>query len=184
MQSKAFTKLFASITDSSIWSEDDATRIVWITMLAMADRHGYVGASVLGLAARSRKTVAEVEAALDKFRSPDPYSRTRDYDGRRITDVDGGWVLLNYEKHRDVVDAEAEKARKRRWAAKHRAEVKAAAGAASESGPVDGESRLLKSTVDASRLSSSVSVSESGSDPDPDPEGGRGEPSMSHRPMR
>lgn len=172
MQSKAFTKLFASITDSSIWSEDDATRIIWITMLAMSDSHGYVGASVPGLAARSRKSVEEVETALDKFRSPDRYSRTRDYDGRRISDAKGGWVLLNYESHRAVLDAEAEKEKKRRWAAKSRAEARAAA----DVDCVDHESRLNRSSVDESRLWPSVSLSESvsGSESDPDPEGGRG----------
>lgn len=155
MQSKAFTKLFASITDSSIWSEDDATRIVWITLLAMSDAHGYVGASIPGLAARSRKTIAEVEAALVKFRSADPYSRTREYEGRRLSDADGGWVLLNYEKHRGVLVAEADKAKKRRWAAKARAEASA--------------SRLPRSTVDEVDPTPSASLSGSDLDPDPDP---------------
>lgn len=173
MQSRSFTKLFASITDSSIWSEDDATRIIWITMLAMADSHGYVGASVPGLAARSRKSIAEVEIALAKFRAPDPYSRTREFDGRRIADVDGGWVLLTYEKHRAVLDAETEKAKKRRWAAKARAEAKSATSEASESRP----DKSTVDQVDQSRLSPSVSLSGSGSgsgsDPDPDPERAR-----------
>lgn len=157
MQSKAFTKLFASITDSSIWSEDDATRIVWITLLAMADSSGYVGASIPGLAARARKTIPEVERALEKFHAPDPYSRTRDYDGRRIMTVDGGWLLLNYEKHRAVADAEAYRARKREWAAKNRM-VQATVAA-------PGDSRLLAAKV--ADVSASASVI-SACDQDPD----------------
>ena len=40
-----YTKLFNSILASTIWRADDKTRIVWITLLAMADKHGIVEAS-------------------------------------------------------------------------------------------------------------------------------------------
>ncbi len=33
----AYTKLFHSIVTSTIWRETDPTRIVWITMLALAE---------------------------------------------------------------------------------------------------------------------------------------------------
>jgi len=156
MQSKSFTKLFASITDSSIWGEDDATRIVWITMLAMADAHGYVGASIPGLAARARKSIPEVESALAKFKAPDPYSRTREHEGRRVADADGGWLLLNYEKHRGVTRIEAVRQSKREWARKSRSAVLHVE-----------QSRHVEQTPSAS-----TSASTSGSDPDP--EGGAG----------
>lgn len=100
-----FTKLFASITDSTIWQAPDTTRIVWITMLAMADQNGYVGASVPGLAARARVSMSDCIAALDTLRSPDEWSRTKDFEGRRITDADGGWRLLNHAKYRAKLDA-------------------------------------------------------------------------------
>jgi hypothetical protein len=48
--SVTFTKLFSSITESTVWDEPDRVRLVWITMLAMADKHGRVWASVPGLA--------------------------------------------------------------------------------------------------------------------------------------
>ena len=38
----AFVKLHGSILDSSVWGESKATRLVWITMLAMADGEGTV----------------------------------------------------------------------------------------------------------------------------------------------
>ena len=107
--SETFTKLFGSITDSTIWAEDHPTRLVWITMLAMADRNGYVGASVPGLANRARVTVEECAAALEKFASPDVYSRSQEHGGRRIETADRGWVLLNYERFRDMRDEEARK---------------------------------------------------------------------------
>ena len=43
-----FTKLFNTIVSSTIWREDSDTRVVWVTMLAMADRDGHVEASNSG----------------------------------------------------------------------------------------------------------------------------------------
>ena len=104
--SMTFTKLFSSITESSIWVMDDHSRIVWITMLAMADKHGRVWASIPGLANRARVPVESAGTAIDAFLSPDQWSRTKTDDGRRIEPIDGGWRLLNYRKYRDIRDEE------------------------------------------------------------------------------
>jgi len=102
-----FTKLFSSITESTIWAEPDHIRIAWITMLAMADRKGRVWSSLPGLQNRARITLEQAEEAIERFMAPDKYSRTADNDGRRITPIDGGWRLLNYEKYRSIQDDEA-----------------------------------------------------------------------------
>lgn len=75
-------------------------------MLALADRHGEVFASVPGLARRAGVTIDETEKALQCLLSPDPYSRTKDFDGRRIEEIDGGWVLLNHPKYRALMSEE------------------------------------------------------------------------------
>lgn len=111
----SFTKLFSSITESTIWTEDAHTRLVWITMLAMADARGRVWASIPGLANRARVPVQDAESAIQKFLSPDKYSRTPDREGRRIEIIDGGWRLINHAKHRAVRDEEAIKESKRRY---------------------------------------------------------------------
>lgn len=122
--SETFTKLFSTILYSTVWAEDNETRLVWVTMLAMADQHGYVGASVPGLAAAARVSVADVERALAKFKAPDPYSRSKEHEGRRVEDVDRGWRLLNHGKFRDLRDQEKRREQsreaKRRWRAKSR----------------------------------------------------------------
>ena len=46
----SYTKLFNSIISSTIWTEDDKTRIIWVTMMAMADQNGEIQASIPGLA--------------------------------------------------------------------------------------------------------------------------------------
>jgi hypothetical protein len=98
-----FTKLFSSIVLSSIWSEDDKTRLVWITLLALSNADGYVSASLPGLASTARVSIPDCECALQKLAAPDPYSRNKDHEGRRIEAVDGGWLILNYRLYRDRV---------------------------------------------------------------------------------
>ena len=120
--SRTFTKLFASITESTVWCEPDRIRLVWICMLAMADARGRVWASIPGLANRARVPIADAEDAINRFLSPDEYSRTPDNEGRRIEPIDGGWRLLNHEKYRSIRDEETIKESKRRHINAKRAE--------------------------------------------------------------
>ena len=113
--SMTFTKLFSSITASTIWAARDQTRIVWITMLAMADQHGRVWASIPGLANIARVSIEATETALDELSGPDKYSRTQEHEGRRIEAIDGGWRLLNHAKYRAIRDEESIKESKRRY---------------------------------------------------------------------
>jgi hypothetical protein len=126
-----FTKFFGSIVTSSIWCEDDGTFRIWTALLALADSEGVVEASVPGLAAICRKTVEETERALDKFMSPDPYSRTKDHEGRRIAEVPGGWLLLNHAIYRARGQAKdgSRAPYAREWRAGRREQAKAEADA-------------------------------------------------------
>ena len=99
---KPFTKLFSSIISSSIWRSPKETKVVWITMLAMSDKDGEVWASVGGLADMARVTKGECRKALDELLAPDDDSRTKENEGRRIEEVDGGWLVLNYKKYREM----------------------------------------------------------------------------------
>ncbi len=104
-----YTKLFSSIVTSTIWVAPDRTRIVWITMLALADRHGEVMASLPGLARVAGVPVEDCEIAIAAFLAPDPYSRTPDDEGRRIEKIEGGWALINHAKYRDMASREDSK---------------------------------------------------------------------------
>lgn len=104
-----YTKLFNSLLTSTIWAEDDKTRIVWVTMLAMADQHGEVHSTVPGLSRIAGVPIPDVEKALAKFMSPDQYSRTKDHEGRRIAEIEGGWELLNHAKYRALASREDSK---------------------------------------------------------------------------
>lgn len=107
----SYVKLFQSILHSTIWREPDSTRLVWITMLALADRDGIVEASVPGLADAARVELDVCVKALEKFHEPDKWSRTKEHGGRRIETVDGGWRILNYDAYRLKTDAEHKRAK-------------------------------------------------------------------------
>lgn len=115
-----YTKLFNHIVTSSIWCEDDQTRVLWITMLAISDKHGEVKGSVIGLARAANIPVGACKRALEILKGPDEYSRTKTCEGRRIEEIDGGWCIINYEKHRHMAslderrEASAERQRRRR----------------------------------------------------------------------
>lgn len=105
-----YTKLWASILDSSVWREPPGHRLVWIAMLLMKDRNGFVGASVDGLARRANVTEEETRAALESFLAPDPRSRNQEHEGRRIVVVPRGWHILNHEYFTQLQDKEAMRA--------------------------------------------------------------------------
>ena len=121
--SVTFTKLFSDITASTIWCEPERTRLVWITMLAMADRRGRVFASLPGLAHHARVPEIDAQIAIDCFLSPDRHSRTKTDEGRRIREIDGGWELINYGKYREMKDEESIRETKRNYMRNRRAKA-------------------------------------------------------------
>jgi hypothetical protein len=100
-----FAKVFDSILTSTIWAEEHATVRVWIAMLASADADGIVEGSIPGFAHVARVTREEMERALKVLTGPDPDSRTKDHEGRRIEAFDGGWKILNHAKYRERAQA-------------------------------------------------------------------------------
>lgn len=112
-----FVKIYGTILDSSIWSEDPATRIVWITLLAMADEVGVVHASDDGIARRANVPDELCARALETLQAPDPKSKSKAHRGRRIKRIDGGWLILNYKVYREsrTPTQVKEADRKREW---------------------------------------------------------------------
>lgn len=109
-----FVKLDCTMIDKSIWSEDSETRVVWITLLAMADADGLVEAAIPGIASRSKVSLEYTEKAIDKFQQPDKYSSNLSNEGRRIERIDGGFKVLNYQQYRDKDYTAAARQRKYR----------------------------------------------------------------------
>lgn len=122
----AFVKLDCGILDSTLWVEREA-REVFITALLMAKPahyaepvpqidvrsteetgwhappgwYGYVEAAGPGIARRAGVPAEAGLAALEKLGNPDPESRTPDHEGRRMIRIDGGYLILNYDRYRN-----------------------------------------------------------------------------------
>jgi hypothetical protein len=125
----SYTKLDSGIIQSSLWEEDDATRIVWITLLALADANGMVRAAVPAIASLSRVSLKKCIAAIEKFKAPDPYSRTKLEEGRRVLELeDGGFFLVTHEEYRNRRDPEVRLAQVREAVARHRSKSKDSEG--------------------------------------------------------
>lgn len=110
-----FTKLFSRILVSSVWSESNETRIVWITLLALTGPDGIAKITIPGLSRLAAIAMPETKEALRVLSSPDAYSRTVENEGRRIKEVRDdagnlvGFFLHNYAKHRAVDATSAER---------------------------------------------------------------------------
>jgi hypothetical protein len=116
-----FVKLDANILTSSVWLEDSDTVRVWMYLLVTAGPDGVVQATVPGIALQNGLAVARVQEILEKFSSPDPYSRTAANEGRRIRitlEPEYEIAVLNYGKYRAKDHTAAERQRR------HRAKVK------------------------------------------------------------
>lgn len=121
-----FVKLDCTILRSTIWMDRPA-REVFITALLMAEPreftesveqlrvgaieptgwsappgwYGFVPAAGPGIVGAALLPQDEGMAALERLGSPDPESRSQAHGGRRMIRIDGGYLVLNYMKHRD-----------------------------------------------------------------------------------
>lgn len=146
-----FTKLHSGILVSTIWRECPSVKVVWITLLAMADQDGIIEATIPGLAAQANVSIEETETAIEKFLSPDKYSRTPDREGRRIEVIAGGWQLLNYQKYREKLSVEDRKrqaaVRQQRYRDRRASDAKRNAGVTGR----DGDELVTRVTTSRSR---------------------------------
>lgn len=117
-----YNKLFSTLVTSTVWCEPDTTRIVWITLLAMADKNGNIQSSIPGLAKLAGVSLEATERALQTFMEPDKYSRTPDNEGRRLEAHEGGWHMLNHGKYRAILSEESIRASKAAYMRRVRSE--------------------------------------------------------------
>lgn len=117
---ETYSKLSSSLIHSTVWREPDHVRLVWITMLAIADRHGIVRASVPGLADAARVNIDSTIEALKRFSGPDQWSRSKVDEGRRIREISGGWELINHGLYRGLGISDERRTQTREAVRKHR----------------------------------------------------------------
>jgi hypothetical protein len=134
-----FVKLDTRILDSTLWIDRDL-REIFITALLMAEPmefadpqrqilidsldttdfttppgwYGSVPAAGIGIINRAGVEKEAGLAALRKLGEPEADSRSKDFGGRRMIRIDGGFLVLNYMKHRDKDYTAADRQRRLR----------------------------------------------------------------------
>jgi hypothetical protein len=116
-----YTKLFADIITSTIWQEPNDCRVLWITILALKDEANICRATLPALAKMCNLSNDQCEAYLAKFQQPDKYSRSQEFEGRRIEPTEGGWLVLNGQKYRDMLRGQERRDYIRKKVQEHRA---------------------------------------------------------------
>jgi len=121
-----FVKLDTGILNSTLWIEREQ-RELFITALLMAEPaefqqpvrqieigalrftdfyappgwYGFVPAASVGIIRRAGVDQEVGMEALRKLGEPELESRSKDFEGRRMIRIDGGFLILNYMKYRD-----------------------------------------------------------------------------------
>lgn len=103
-----YTKLFGTILDSTIWSEPQHVKVVWITLLAMSDTFGFVKGFPDSIRNRAQVSKEECLDALDRLMKPDPKGLKQPFEGRRIIESEDGcgYNVLNHGKYYHLFSAE------------------------------------------------------------------------------
>lgn len=161
-RNKVYNKLFTKILDSSVWLESDATRLVWITFIAIMDEDGFVALSAVGnVASRARVSIEDAERAIAILEAPDPTDPHQDHDGRRIERVPYGWMVLNSQKYRDIILRETAKIETRARVAKYREKKKGVTHVTESNAPVtaSNEKVTLSVAVEGSNTNTETSRS-------------------------
>jgi hypothetical protein len=74
----------------------------------MCDRNGIIEGAIPGIANAAVVTLEECRQAIAILLAPDPDSRTKEFEGRRLEEIDGGWRILNHQKHKDKLGFSSE----------------------------------------------------------------------------
>lgn len=104
-----FAKVFTQIFDSSI-AEDYRVRFVFEDMLKLANQDGVVDMTHESISRRTNVPLEIIRIGIDSLESPDPKSRSKEHEGRRIVRLDEhrdwGWFIVNYHHYRELVSEE------------------------------------------------------------------------------
>ena len=107
-----YGKIFEQIYDSSI-SENYETRHIFMDLVVLGYPDGVVDMTHEAIARRINVPIEIVKKQIAALSEPDPKSRSKKDDGRRLVPLDPerdwGWRIVNYSVYREIRDEEARK---------------------------------------------------------------------------
>ena len=100
-----YGKIFDSMYEGTLHGHWQAI-VALQQMLILCNQDGVVDMTPQAIAARTSIPLEIIEAGIKTLGEPDPYSRTRGEEGRRIVLLDEhrpwGWRLVNYAKYQQI----------------------------------------------------------------------------------
>lgn len=101
---RGYFVVWRDIVDSTLWEEPEHVRVVFLTMMAEKDPDHVVRLPLRILVKRCNVSLEKVQDALEVLSSPDLKSITpQEYEGRRVREVEDGWLMLNGEKYQKAL---------------------------------------------------------------------------------
>ena len=94
--------IHSRITRSSLMEAPITARYIFFMFISQTDGTGFVQGTVPGLAREFHVPTEEFRECVEILESPDPDSGSLEHEGRRLKKVQGGWVVLNYQKYTDL----------------------------------------------------------------------------------
>ena len=138
--SHLYGKVFGSLYEGSMLGAGVHVFALWPYCLARADARGIVEVNPKLAAVVLGCSVTEIEQALEYLQRPDPDSRSREEEGRRLVrEGQFAYRIVNYLRYREIRDAEARREYQREWVKEKRANRR-------KSTKVDGRHWSTKST--------------------------------------
>ena len=126
-----YGKVFDTIYNGTLYGHWEAL-VTMQQLIVLADADGVVDMTPMAISARTSIPRDIIDKGLEILGAPDKYTRTPGSDGRRIELIDEhrpwGWVLVNYEKYKSIVDSDTVREQTRERVRKHRENKKKSEG--------------------------------------------------------
>lgn len=122
-----YAKVFRQIFNSSI-AEDPELRFTFMDLLVLADSDGVVDMTHEAIARTTNRPLDLIRQKISELEGPDPRSRTPDANGARIRRLDDhrdwGWVIINYDRFRNIATDEQRRIKTKLRVQKYRCKVR------------------------------------------------------------
>lgn len=117
---KMWRRLYGDVFEGSMAGRKDAL-VLFMYLISRADDNGFVRRpSVRVVSTCTGLTPDEYTAALVELQEPDPESRSKELDGRRLVSEDDGWMIVNFEHYQGIQRQEQRRESVRQAVARHR----------------------------------------------------------------
>lgn len=123
-----YAKIFSQIFDSSL-ADDYQTRHVFMDLLVLADKDGFVDMTAEAIARRTNVPVNIVNESLCKLCKQDVNSRSHEQEGARLIAIDPernwGWQIVNFQHYHQIRNEDARREYMRDYMRKRREQKEA-----------------------------------------------------------